>query len=92
MRKGENFRRISERDGPFAGGVKGGEEEDEGRHKAKVSLGRVWDKEAETCSEESPGHVGECEEKQSAAPISVDGPYGGEGEEKVYESKLRTCC
>ena len=49
--------------------------------------GGVGDVEAECGGEECPGHVGEGEEEEGAAPESVDRAHGGPGEGEVDEAE-----
>lgn len=46
---------------------------------------------AETSSKKSPAHVGECEEKETAASKGIDGPHGGPGEDEIDETETEGC-
>lgn len=79
---------VGERNGTFTGRVEGGEHEDEQADEASSDGAHALVHErAETSGQQSPEHLGECEEEQAAATEGVDGPEGGEAEEPVDETE-----
>lgn len=42
---------------------------------------------SQSSSEECPGHVGECEQQESAAAEGVDGEESWDGEQKVDQAE-----
>lgn len=49
------------------------------------------DVEAETCCQQSPAHVGECEEKQCTSTEGIDCPYGRPSEQEVDKTEAPGC-
>ena len=87
MREREDLGRVCEWHGPLTWGVEGGKEEDEEGNHAEMCIRLFRDDEAETGGKQSPCHVGEGEEKESAATPGVNGPDGRPSEDEVDETK-----
>ena len=88
MREGEDLSGVGEGDGALTRGVEGTEQVDEEADETETKLSLVLvDESAQTSSKQSPEHLREGEEKQSAATEGVDSPEGGESEEPVDETE-----
>lgn len=87
VREGEDFGRVSEGNRSLARGVECRKQEDEEGNGAKVSTTISGDVEAEGRSKQSPGHLREGEQQQSATTPSVDRGHGGESEQEVHQAE-----
>ncbi|KAL9099544.1 MAG: hypothetical protein Q9163_004976, partial [Psora crenata] len=89
VRERENFGGVGKGDGAFAGGVEGGEEEDEKGNHAQMGSGIFRDEKAEAGSQQRPSHVGKGEEQEGASAPGIDGPDGGPGKDEIHETETK---
>ena len=87
MREWENLGGVSERHGAFTWGVEGGEKENEEGNHAKMGSAVLRDDEAKSGCKQSPCHVGEGKEKESAATPGIDSPDRGPSKDEVDETE-----
>ena len=80
MRKGEDLGGVSERNGSFTWRVEGSKQEDEEGDETNVSGARLRDVEAESGSQEGPGHLGESEQEKGPSSIGIDRSNSRPGE------------
>ena len=80
MREGEDLSGVGEWHGTFTWRVEGSEQEDEESNESGVSGARLRDVEAESGSQEGPGHLGESEEEKGSSSIGIDSSDGRPGE------------
>jgi hypothetical protein len=80
VREGEDLGRVGEWNGPFTWRVEGSEQEDKEGNETDVSGARFRDIEAESGSQEGPGHLGESEQEKGSSSIGIDGSDGRPGE------------
>lgn len=91
MRERKHLGRVRERDGSFAGGIEGVEQEDEECDHAKVRPAAGWYIETHASGQERPKHLGEGEDEQAAASEGVNRPDGRPGEDEVDEAEAPCC-
>ena len=80
MGKGEDLGGVGERNGSFTWRVEGSKQEDEEGNETDVSSARFRDVEAESGSQEGPGHLGESEQEKGPSSICIDCSDGRPGE------------
>lgn len=89
MRQGEDFGGVGEWHGTLAGGVKGGEQEDEECNQGRAG-GALVEQSEQAGGKESPHHLRESKQQEGSTAKSVDGPEGREGKEPVDQPETET--
>lgn len=83
----EDLGGVGEWNGSFSWTVESAEDVDEKGHQSEMGSAAAGDKQTQAGCQQTPGHLWEGEQQESAATVGVNCPDGGPGESKVDKTE-----